>query len=398
MTHRASSCPQLRRPLAGALFASLAASLLFAAAASAGATVSETPPDPPVLHFAASGEHAFSSGRITVDARPADGATLTVTLTAPSGTRQTLSMAREGNRHSWTGHLTEAGTWRADAVVEGPGGAGNGAGAASASATASVSLAAGAPSCSVSVSAPKTPTPYLDAEIVINTCDATAVTGEIATRYARVLQDGVEVSSLDSSDACERRFILPGGGDYEAVLEVVDDRGVSGSCSSPGLDVAARYPRYWLTTDLAAGLWRSTRPDILNGPRSEAVGGASAGIVLPHNPDGDRTTAFSARVAGGFGHNYWVGSSVDFGVTRQTPTGFIGAGAGVWGLGDSDLLDGAIIGTGGLNLPSYTRAGQVQAFVELRLFARHITDFTKNYASVFGLRFNFRPVHKIHAR
>ena len=182
MTHRASSCPQLRRPLAGALFASLAASLLFAAAASAGAAVSETPPDPPVLHFAASGEHAFSSGRITVDARPpADGCDA------------------HGHAHRPLRHETDAlhGARGQPAFLDRSpdrgrdlaGGRGGGDREARATARARRALRhrlrlprrRPRPSCSVSLSAPKTPTAYLDAEIVINTCDATAVTGEIAT-------------------------------------------------------------------------------------------------------------------------------------------------------------------------------------------------------------------------
>ena len=89
---------------------------------------------------------------------------------------------------------------------------------------------------------------------------------------------------------------------------------------------------------------------------------------------------------------------MDFGISRQTPRGFFGAGAGVWGLGDSAILDGGIFGTGGFNLPNYTAAGQVQAFFEIRVFARHITELQDNYSGVIGLRFNFKPTHTLQAR
>lgn len=390
--------PALRssRRLAGRALSVFVLCVVFAGAAAAEARLAETPPDPPVLHFDASGEHAFASGRITVDARLAEGAELTVRLTSPSGQTETLSMTREGHRFSWTGHLTEAGTWRAEAVVEGAE-AGNGSDRARAAASASLPLLAGAPTCSVTVSAPESPTPYLGAEIMVNTCDATAATGEIATRYARIFRDGVEVSTLDSSDACERRFVLPGGGNYEASLEVVDDRGVSGTCSSPGLGVDARYPRFWPILDLAGGTYRSARPDIPE-PRSSPLGGAGVGIMIPHTPGEERTTAFGVRAGAGLAHNRWGGSSLDLLLSRLSPRGFLGAGAGVWGLGDPDILDGVIFGTGGFNLDGYTGAGQAQAFFEVRMFARHITELRDNFSAAIGLRLNFKPTHLLQAR
>ena len=370
----------------------IVAILLFAASLGApgfaGAT--QTLQDPPVIHFAASGEHTYSAARITVDVRLEQGARLNVTLTSPSGASETLSMDRDGRRSSWTGQLTEAGAWRAEATVSGAG--------APQSANASVSVETGTPTCTLTIGAPEQPTHYLTAEFVVNSCDATAVVGEIATRYITVLQDGVQISTLDASSQCERRFILPGDGTYEATVQIADDRGVTATCSSADLGVDALYPGYWPVADFATGTYSSDRTDIADATGSAWLSGAGLGITIPHQAGAERTNAFTIRASGGFAHNYWVGSSLDLTVTRQTPGGFFGLGAGAWGIGDSDILDGAIFGTAGFNLPNYTGAGAAQAFAEVRVFARHISAFQSNYSGIVGIRFNFKPTHELQAR
>ena len=85
-------------------------------------------------------------------------------------------------------------------------------------------------------------------------------------------------------------------------------------------------------------------------------------------------------------------------LTRQTPGGFFGLGAGAWGIGDSEILDGAVFGTAGFNLPNYTGAGRMQAFAEVRLFARHISAPQDNFSGIVGLRFNFKRTHELRAR
>ena len=350
-------------------------------------------PPPPTVHFAASGEYSFSSGRISVDVPILDGSELTVTLVSPSGNRETVSTTRSpsGRRSTWTGRLPEPGTWRAEVVVEGPN-------QSRASGEASVSLMPGEPNCSVSLSAPEMATHYLDAAIQVNTCDASAVTGSIANRYVRVLRDGVQVAGVDASDSCERTFILPGDGTYEAVLEVTDDRGVASTCSASELDVVADHPRYWPVMDALGGVYRSSRADIVDPPQSSALAGAGLGITIPHDAAAARTTAFTARAGGGIGTNRWGASSFDLILTRQTPGGFFGAGAGLWGLGDPDIVDASIFATGGVNLDGYYKAGATQLLFELRGFARHITSFTDNFAAAVGFRVNFKDTHKLRSR
>ena len=288
------------------------------------AAAPQAPQDAPAIHFAASGRFAFASARITVDVRLQEGARLGVTLTPPSGASRGLSLTRAGNRFSWTGQLAEAGVWRAEATVSGAG--------PSQSAGATVSIEEGAPTCSVTVDAPEQPTHYLTAEFVADGCGAAAVTGEIATRYITVLQDGVQIASMDASDRCERRFILPGGGAYEAKLTVADDRGVTATCSSTDLEVDALYPRFWPTADLATGLYNSERPDVANDVSGTAwLGGGGIGLTVPHDAAADTTNTLTVRAGGGFAHNFWLGSSLDLLLTRQTPGGFFGAGAGVRG-------------------------------------------------------------------
>ena len=376
--------PASRLALAGALVA-LVASPGFAASSG-----TQLPQDPPVIHFVASGDYAFSAARVTVDVRLEEGARLNVTLTSPSGGSENLPMDRDGKRHSWTGQLREAGTWRAEATVSGVG--------SPQSANASVSLDPGTPSCSLNISAPEQATHYLTAEFVADACGSSAVTGDIATRYITVLQDGVQISTLDASAQCERRFILQGGGAYEATVTIADDRGVTATCSSQNLGVDALYPRYWPVADFATGTYKSERTDIVPSPEASWLSGAGAGITVPHDERSERTNAFTIRGGAGFAHNWWVGSSLDILLTRQTPGGFFGLGAGAWGIGDSEILDGAVIGTAGFNLPNYTGAGPMQAFAEFRLFARHVSAPQDNFSALVGIRFNFKRTHELRAR
>ena len=384
LIHRPAFRPVRRLALALAFF------VLSASPGLAASTAAQLPQDPPVLHFVASGEYAFSAARVTVDVRLEEGARLNVTLTSPSGSSENLTMDREGKRFSWTGQLREAGTWRAEATVSGVG--------SPQSANASVSLAAGTPTCSLNISAPEQATHYMAAEFVVDACGSSAATGDIATRYITVTQDGVQIATLDASAQCERRFILQGGGSYEATVTVADDRGVTASCSSANLGVDELHPRYWPVADFATGTYKSERTDVVPTPEASWLSGAGAGITIPHDEQAERTNAFTIRGAGGFAHNWWAGSSVDLLLTRQTPGGFFGLGAGAWGIGDSEILDGAVFGTAGFNLPNYTGAGQMQAFAEVRLFARHISAPQDNFSGLVGIRFNFKRTHELRAR
>ena len=383
-THRSAFRP------ANALAQALALVLLAAPVGLAAPVAAQLPQDPPVIHFVASGEYAFSAARVTVDVRLEEGGRLNVTLTSPSGGSENLSMDRDGKRYSWTGQLREAGTWRAEARVSGAG--------SPKSASATVSLDPGTPTCSLTISAPEQATHYLAAEFVANSCDASAVTGEIATRYITVLQDGVQISTMDASDQCERRFILQGGGNYEASVTIADDRGVTATCSSADLGVDALYPRFWPIADFVTGVYQSERADVWPSEEPAWLSGAGVGVTVPHEAMAERTNAFTIRAGGGFAHNFWIGSSLDLMLTRQTPGGFFGLGAGAWGIGDSEILDGAVFGTAGFNLPNYTGAGRMQAFAEFRLFARHISAPQDNFSGIVGLRFNFKRTHELRAR
>ena len=384
LTHRRAFRPRK------ALIRALALLVLAASPGIAGPAAAQLPQDPPVIHFVVSGEFSFSAARVTVDVRLEEGARLNVTLTSPSGGSENLTMDRDERRYSWTGQLREAGTWRAEATVSGAG--------SPQTAGATVSLEAGTPTCSLRIGAPAQATHYLAADLVVNSCDATAATGEIATRYITVLQDGVQISTMDASDQCERRFILPGGGTYEATVAIADDRGVTATCSSADLGVDALYPRFWPIADFVTGAYKSERTDIFPSPEASWLSGAGVGVTVPHDALAERTNAFTVRAGGGFAHNFWIGSSLDLILTRQTPGGFFGLGAGAWAIGDSEILDGAVFGTAGFNLPNYTGAGRMQAFAEVRLFARHISAPQNNFSGIVGLRFNFKRTHELRAR
>ncbi|MDE2881055.1 MAG: hypothetical protein OXP70_04335 [Acidobacteriota bacterium] len=384
LSHRPAFRPATRLAAASALAAVVAIPGL------AASSETRLPQGPPVLHFVASGEYAYSAARITVDVRLEEGARLNVNLTSPAGSTENLTMEQDGKRFSWTGQLREAGAWRAEATVSGVD--------SPQLANASVSLEAGTPTCSLNISAPEQATHYLEAEFVVDACGSSAVTGEIATRYITVLRDGVQIATLDASAQCERRFILQGDGTYEATVTVADDRGVTATCSSANLGVDALYPRYWPIVDFATGTYKSERTDIVPSPDASWLSGAGVGLTVPRDEAAERTNAVTVRAGGGFAHNFWTGSSVDIMLTRQTPGGFFGLGGGAWGIGDNDILDGAVFGTAGFNLPNYTGAGQMQAFAEFRLFARHISAPQDNFSGIVGIRLNFKRTHELRAR
>ena len=101
------------------------------------------------------------------------------------------------------------------------------------------------------------------------------------------------------------------------------------------------------------------------------------------------------RLGAGAAHHQWLGSTLDVGVLRNSPGGFLGVGAGLWGLGDADIVDLGLFGTGGFNLPLWTRAGQAQLFVELRVFTRHISASRDNSTAIVGLRLNLKPKRQV---
>jgi len=162
--------------------------------------------------------------------------------------------------------------------------------------------------------------------------------------------------------------------------------------------VDAHSRGYWPIADAATGTYKSERTDIVPSPEASWLGGAGVGITIPHDEQAERTSAVTVRAGGGFAHNFWTGSSVDVLLTRQTPGGFFGLGGGAWGIGDNDILDGAVFGTAGINLPNYTGAGQMQAFAEIRLFARHISAPQDNFSGLVGIRLNFKRTHELRAR
>ena len=350
---------------------------------------------PPRLYFAASGEFSFATARVTVDARMTEGAALTVRLTRPSGTTETLSTERNGTgpiaRHTWTGSLPEAGDYRVEAVLEGGG-------RDRWSAAETLSLRAGEPSCAVSLAVPEGPTEWWLQEITANVCESAAATGELATAYVTVTRDGEQIASMDMSQACERSFFIPWGGEYEADAVVHDDRGVNATCSSNDVGVEESHPRAWVTTDFAGGVTRSSRPDVQDPPNTSPLAGAGLGLTIPFRPASDTTVALTARVAGGRAHRNWLGVAADAALTVQGRPGFLGLGAGAWGIGDPDAVDLGLFGTGGINLPARTWAGPVQAFFEARLFAKQLDDWQNNYAVLGGLRFNFEPHHRLRRR
>lgn len=365
-----------------------------AAAAAAGPAqgMAETPPS---LHFSASGTYSFSSARVTVDARVAEGSELTVRLSGPSGGAETLSMEPGGSgpigRHTWVGQLPEAGEYRVEATLDGPN-------QDRWTDSETLTLAAGEPSCSVSVSVPEGPTEWWLTEITANVCESSAATGELATAYVVVERDGVRIASMDMSDACERSFFIPEGGDYVASAEIHDDRGVSATCSSNDVGVEERYPRAWLTMDLAGGALRSSREDIRDAPATAALGGGGLGFTIPFRSGPGGSLALTTRVAGGRAHRNWLGAAADAALIYQGGAGFFGFGAGLWGIGDPELVDVGVFGTGGISLPGGPLAGPTQLFVEGRLFTEQFDDWRNNYAVLGGLRFNFKPHHRLRRR
>ncbi len=348
-----------------------------------------TPP-PPSLHFEASGPYTHASARITTDARLWNNARLEVTLTDPSGSREVLNMDREGIRSNWTGQLLEPGAWQAEARL-------TGSGFAPMTARETVTVEEGAPVCSASMTVADTAVVFNAAEIVVDTCGSSATTGSIHSVYVRIQRDGAPTAALDMGGSCERSFILPGGGDYTAMATITDHRGATATCEATA-GATELHPRAWPTVDIAGGLYRTNREDVREEDTDALLAGGALGLTMPLGEDRTGGLHLFGRAAGGVAHNAWFGTAVDVGLLQHTETGFFGAGAGVWGLGDPDLVDVGIFGTGGLDIPIWTRAGQAQVFTEIRLFASQISAIQEKFSAVVGLRFHLQPVHKIIGR
>ncbi len=344
---------------------------------------------PPTIHFEASGPYTHASARITVDVRLADGSELEVTLTDPSGERTSPDMDRSGIRSNWTGQLMDEGTWEAEARV-------TRSGFDARTVRESLTLSDGAPVCSASLSISDQEVVYDSATIVVNTCESRATTGEIATGYVRIERDGVQIASLDMSDSCERSFIVPGGGDYTALVEIADSRNVRATCEA-SVGATEVHPRFWPTLDLAGGVYRSDRDDIVSDPSAPLAGGAIGG-ALDVRPGPGGGTRILGRVASGVAHNRWFGSAIDLGILQYGESGFVGGGIGLWGVGDADIVDAGIFGAGGVGLPLWTAAGRAHLFTELRLFGKKLSAIQDNYSATVGIRFEFRPVHRIKGR
>ena len=113
----------------------------------------------------------------------------------------------------------------------------------------------------------------------------------------------------------------PGGGTYEATVTIADDRGVTGTCSSADLGVDALYPRVLADRRLRDRNLQERESGHFSQPRGSVAQRRRGGGHRPHDAMADRTNALTVRAGGGFAHNFWIGSSLDLILTRQTPGG-----------------------------------------------------------------------------
>ncbi len=323
-----------------------------------------------------------------------EGGSLELTLTRPSGQRETLSPSRAGGGYRWEGKLDDAGAYTfAATVARGS--------ERTRTTTERLNLEPCQPTCNLQLSPPPTdPTPKAGrASFGIDMCSSAARVGSLTSKIVKIHHtplDGseqlIDTMSLDAE--CSSSFLMPEYGRYRLEGEVVDDRGMNATCQADynfGEPEAKLDPFF----TLFVGNERRWRPGIEDAStegasdfehdRSAALLGGTFGVAYPF-ADGGAQVFGQGGVAINLRDSENSSLFADVGIDKLFEGGaFVGFGVGIWDITHSDTVDGTIFVHGGWKMND-----KAQVFVEGRLFTSMLDMIDNNYIYMGGIRYFFK--------
>ena len=335
-----------------------------------------------------------------------EGGSLEVTMTGPSGQRQTINAEQAGGGYRWQGKLDDAGAYTFNATVR-RGSESTG------TATERLNLQPCEPTCNLNLTPPPLdPTPKRGkASVGIDMCASAARAGSLTSKTVKIFHtplDGPEqlIDTMSLDEACSASHLMMEYGGYRFEAEVVDDRGMRSTCQA---DYTLLKPEglYGPFFTIFAGNERRWRPGIEDPAPTSAI--ASTNNSLFAAGDDHFENDVSAPLLGGtFGYMWPIadgaagvfaqgGGAVnlrdgenstlfgDVGIDKMFESGFIGGGVGIWDINHSDTRDGTIFIHGGWNLNE-----KMQFYVEGRLFMDMLDMIDNNFMYMGGIRYFFK--------
>ena len=342
---------------------------------------------------------------ITVPGGMPEGGKLELTLTRPSGQRETIQASRAGGGQRWEGKLDDAGAYTFSATL-------TRGSERTRTVTERLNLEPCQPTCNLSLTPPPLdPTPKAGkASLGIDMCSSAARVGSLTSKTAKLYHtplDGPEqlMDTLSLDAECSTSYLMPEYGQYRLEGEVVDDRGMSATCQADYnlLKPESRISPFFTLFGGAERRWRpgieaETRAafastggvfDLEEGDdtfihdRSAALFGGTFGVAYPI-ADGGAQVFGQGGVAINLRDSDNTSVLADVGIDKLFEGGFIGGGVGIWDINHSDTRDGTIFVHGGFNLSE-----KMELNIEGRLFMDMLDMIDNNYVYLLGIRYYF---------
>jgi hypothetical protein len=323
---------------------------------------------------------------VTVPGGMPEGGSLQLTLTRPSGQRETLTAEQAGGGYRWQGKLNDAGSYTFTAVIDSPLGR-------SQEATERLNLEPCQPTCNLQLTPPPVdPTPKAGkASIGVDMCASAARVGQISSRSVKIFHtpiDGPEqlVNTLALDTECKSSYLMPEYGAYRFEGTVTDDRGMSATCQA---DYTLVKPEKKIDPffTLFGGKERRVREfehddgTVYADGQCAPLFGGTVGLAFPIADGGAQVFGQGGVVI----NTDDSGNSsllADVGIDKNFEGGYFGGGIGVWDFNHGDTVDGSIFLHGGFDIND-----KLQWNFEGRLFMSALDDIQNNYALFTGIRY-----------
>ena len=323
-----------------------------------------------------------------------EGGRIELTMTRPSGQRETLNSTAAGGGYRWQGKLDDAGAYTFSASA-------TDSGVRTPTVTERLNLEPCQPACNIQLTPPPmNPTPKAGkASVFIDICASAARVGTLTSKVVKVHHtpiDGHEqlVNTLTMDSACSSSFLLPEYGSYRFETTVTDDRGMTATCHAEYTIVKPEAKLEPFFTAFAGKERRVREHDVSTGQPAEEdaldtflsgrcapLVGATIGVAYPFAAGGAQVFG-----QGGVAINTRDGGNTslfaDVGIDKNFEGGFIGAGIGVWDFTHGDTVNGSVFLHGGFDIND-----RLQWNFEGRLFMSEFDEISNNYAVFAGIRY-----------